>query len=449
MIYLVNTTLRVVTVMTLSTQPYINASAFYPETKRAQKYLFRAMQRITEQFGYEEYDTPTLEVIDLYRTQNGEELTEAIYSFTDHNGTRVALRPDVTPAVSRLVAGKRDSLTFPLRWYTISDTWRTALPQAVHEQRQLHIDLFGLKELIAEVEIVQLMNTMLHTLGATQDAFTIKVSSRRLMDYIFNEYLGLSRVQATTIAELIARLHTMSIETFIGELDILFTPSQREAGVHNKLIGLLKTKDIAHLPEAVRDHEATTELKELIQRLRDLRLTNVVFDLSVMPELTHYTGVVFAISESTPELSSPLMSGGRYDALVGQFGVQPLPAIGATVHESALRHFLEHRGLMPKLNSETDMGIIIPNDFYGRAQRVIQDIREMGVNVAVDISDAPLESQLKHATQKGWRYVLCLTEKDMADEQYEIRNLYTNTTARHGLARIVSIVKDYRDTDED
>jgi histidyl-tRNA synthetase len=433
--------------MALSTQPYKGARDFYPEDKRLQKYMFTVMRRVAERFGYEEYDAPILEPLEIYLAKTGEEIVnEQTYTFEDRGGRRVAMRPEMTPSVSRMVAGKRQELAYPLRWYSIPNLWRYERPQRgrLREHWQLNVDIFGVDNLLAEAEVIQVADGILKQFGATHDMYTIRINSRRLMDWILKEYLQLDGVQTHMVSKLIDRMHKMPADEFAADIDAIFTPSQREAGASNKLIGLLKTKNLEHLPEVIRQSSPALELKELLHTLKEARITNARFDIAIMRGFDYYTGIVFEIFDENPNNNRSMLGGGRYDGLVGLFGVAPVPTVGFGFGDVTLQNFLVGHDLMPIIRPEADLYVVLIGGVYNEAQKVIDEMREMGVNVAVDISGAKADKQIKTAVKKGIHYVMFLGEKDLKEEQYEIKNLVNSVSERHSAARIVSIVKDYR-----
>jgi histidyl-tRNA synthetase len=433
--------------MALSTQPYKGARDFYPEDKRLQKYMFSLMRRITEEFGYEEYDAPVLEPVELYLAKTGEEIVnEQTYVFTDRGDRQVVVRPEMTPTVSRMVAGRRQELAYPVRWYSIPNLWRYERPQRgrLREHWQLNVDIFGIDNHLAEAEVIQVADGILKAAGATHDMYSIKLNSRKLMDYILHDYLKLDGVQSHTIAKLIDRMHKMPHDAFSAEVDAVFTPTQRESGASNKLLGLLKTKTIEHLPETIRQHSSALELKELMHVLKEAKITNARFDLSVMRGFDYYTGIVFEIFDENPENNRSMLGGGRYDGLVGLFGVEPVPTVGFGFGDVTFENFLKGHDLMPPVRVETDVYVVLIGNVYADAQRVIARIREMGANVAVDISGRSPDKQIKTAVKKGVHYALFIGEKDLREEQFEIKNLTTGVAEKHSLERIVSIVQDYR-----
>lgn len=434
--------------MALSTQPYKGARDFYPEDKRLQKYMFGTIRRVVERFGYEEYDAPILEPIELYLAKSGEEIVnEQTYVFEDRGGRRVAMRPEMTPTVSRMVAGRRQELGYPLRWYSIPNLWRYERPQRgrLREHWQLNVDIFGVGDMKAELETIQIADAILKSFGATHDMYTVQVNSRKLMDFILDEYLQLTTDQAHAVAKLIDRIHKMEPEEFKAAVEEIMTAEQQAASNVNKLVGLLKIKQIQHLPEAIREHASAKELKLLIDMLKDARVPNVVFDITVMRGFDYYTGIVFELVDNHPDNNRSMMGGGRYDGLVGLFGVEPVPTVGFGWGDVTLQNFLEGHDLLPNLRSETDLYVILIGDVYAKAQKVIDELREMGANVAVDFSGRQPDKQIKTAVKKNIHYVMFLGEKELQDELYELRNLLTGVAERHSAARIFSIVKDYRE----
>src|SRR5487761_317348 len=192
--------------MTLSTQPYKGARDFYPEDKRLQDYLFGVMQAVVQRFGYEEYDAPILEPIELYLAKTGEEIVnEQTYTFTDRGDRQVVIRPEMTPTVSRMVAAHRQELVYPLRWYSIPNLWRYERPQRgrLREHWQLNVDIFGVEGIEAEQEVIMLADAIFQSFGAKHDMYTIKLNSRKFVNHILREYLGLDAGQALGVSRLI------------------------------------------------------------------------------------------------------------------------------------------------------------------------------------------------------------------------------------------------------
>lgn len=433
--------------MALSTQPYKGARDFYPEDKRLQKYMFGKLRQVAERYGYEEYDAPILESVDLYLAKSGTEIVnEQTYAFTDRGGREVVIRPEMTPTVSRMVAAKRQELSYPLRWYSIPNLWRYERPQRgrLREHWQLNVDVFGLPGIEAELELVQMANAIYRSFGAKPAMYEIRLNSRRLMDCILQEYLGLNETEAYSMAKLIDRMHKLDRSEFIGLADAICNASEREAGVVEKLLTVLDTKTLQALPPILLEHDSVVALRGLLTALEDSGVSNARFDVTIMRGFDYYTDIVFEVADTHPDNNRAMMGGGRYDGLVGLFGVDPVPTVGFGLGDVTLANFIELHNLLPKLPSETDVYVATIGDMTVGATHAIGELREMGLNVAIGLAGRKLGDHFKIAEKKHIHYVVIIGEQELADEQFTLKNLSTTASEKHSLQRIVSIIKDYR-----
>jgi histidyl-tRNA synthetase len=437
--------------MALSTQPYKGARDFYPEDKRVQTYMFSVMRRAVERFGYEAYDAPVLEPIELYLAKTGEEIvTNETYAFEDRGDRQVALRPEMTPTVSRMVAARRQELAMPLRLFNIGCRWRYERPQRgrYREFFQLDVDIFGVEGIEAEHELIMIADNIMRAFGASRESYSIRLNSRKLMDYVLKTYLGLDDVQSHTMSKLIDRMHKIEHAEFVAQVDALCTPLQREAGVVEKLLGFLKAKRLQDIPAELKENSAVQELDVLLEMLRQVGVSNAHFDATLMRGFDYYTGVVFEVFDNHPENNRSMFGGGRYDGLVGLFGVEPTPTVGFAMGDVTMLNFLEGHDLLPDLRPETDVYVVLIGDIYAKAQRMVSELREIGLNVALDPTGRKPDKQIKAAVKKGIHYAIFIGEKELSEQQYEVRNLITGQSERHGISRIVSIIKDYRKANE-
>jgi histidyl-tRNA synthetase len=433
--------------MALSTQPYKGARDFYPEDKRLQKYMFSVMRTTCERFGYEEYDAPILEPTDLFASKTSDEIVnEQTYSFTDRGDRSVTIRTEMTPSVSRMVAGRRQELAYPARWYSIPNIWRYERPQRgrLREFWQLNVDLFGISGIEADHEISQVADAVMQAYGAKREMYTIKLNSRKLVNALLHDVLGEDDTQTQTLIRLIDRMHKIDVAEFKAQADALFSPSQREAGNPERLFAFLGTTSVDELPGELLENESVNELKSLMDLLTKSNITNAVFDPTLMRGFDYYTDIVFEVFDNDPENNRSMFGGGRYDGLVGLFGVEPLPTVGFGMGDVTLQNFLETHKLLPDFKPETDAYMVLVGDVYEKAVPIINELREMGINLAVDMSKRKPDKQLKSAVKMGIHYAIFLGEKELADGQLVIKNLHTGEEERHGAQRTVSILKDYR-----
>jgi histidyl-tRNA synthetase len=437
--------------MALSTQPYKGARDFYPEDKRAQKFMFNTIRRVVESFGYQEYDAPIIEPIELYLSKTSEEIVaEQTYNFMDRGGRHVTLRPEMTPTVSRMVAAKRQELPYPLRWYSIPNLWRYERPQngRLREHWQLNIDIFGMPGIEADHEIIQVADSILKAFGAKHDMYEIRVSSRAFINWMLLEYLRFEYPQAISLTRLIDRMHKMPEKEFMGHVDALLTDAQKEANVLQQLMTLLKVKKIAELPLVTQQHPAVAELERLIRMLNDNGIKNAVFDITLMRGFDYYTNIVFEVFDTHPDNNRSMFGGGRYDGLVGAFGVDPVPTVGFGMGDVTLQNFLKAHNLLPVIHPETDAVVILIGDVYSSVQSVLKTMRSEGARIAVDATDRKTEAKIKAAVKADIPFVIFIGEEELASQRFKLKNLKSGEEHEHSLERIVSIL-DARHTPDD
>ncbi len=433
--------------MALSTQPYKGARDFYPPDKRVQKYMFSKLREIVERYGYEEYDAPILEPLELYLAKTGEEIVnEQTYTFEDRGGRKVAIRPEMTPTVSRMVAAKRQELAYPLRWYSIPNLWRYERPQRgrLREHWQLNVDIFGLATTAAEHEMVSLVDDIFKSFGATSDMYEIRLNSRQLMDYLLSDFLNLAEPTKHAVSKLIDRMHKLERTAFIQQLDAILSPKQKEQGLTEKLLGLFSIKTLDDLPAEAQDQPSVRELKAMLESLVASGISHARFDISLMRGFDYYTGIVFEVFDTHLDNNRSMMGGGRYDGLVGLFGVEPLPTVGFGWGDVTLANFLELHHLLPDLQPETDAYVVLVGDVVEAAQNSLAELRQSGLNLAVDLTGRKLGDQLKTAGKKGIDHVLIIGEIELETGLFTLKNLQTGDEQKLSVAKVTESLKELR-----
>lgn len=411
----------------LSAEPYKGVRDFYPEDMAMQNYIFAVMRKTAEQFGYLEYNGSVLEPAELYRAKSGEEIVnEQTYTFTDRGEREVTLRPEMTPTVARMVAGKRRELSFPLRWYSIPNLFRYEKPQRgrLREHWQLNADIFGVENIQAEVEIISLASEIMRAFGVKDNQFEIRVNNRKVVNYILETLMGLSKNDAGQVAKIIDRKEKISSEVFekmvtgaVGEKD-------------NFLLTLLKSKNfeefIERLPKDVELEKGIGEVKTLIGSLEKLGVTNVVFDQTLMRGFDYYTGIVFEVFDLNPENRRALFGGGRYDDLLEIFGQEKVPAVGFGMGDVTIRDVLETYSLLPSPASKIKLVICtVGAGHIDYAQELAQKLRAKNVAVIVDYSGKKVGDQIKRADKQGIPFIVCVGEEEVKSGKFKVKNLKT------------------------
>ncbi len=409
--------------MALNTQPYKGARDFYPEDLRLRKYIFSVWREVVQKFGYEEYDAPVMEPIEIYKAKTGQEIvSEQTYSFTDRGGREVALRPEMTPTVSRMVAAKRQELAYPLRLFNIGARWRYERPQKgrYREFYQLDVDLFGLESINAEVEMIQIADTILKRFGAKPSDYGIRVNSRKLL----NEKIASAGPKA----------EVNEIISLIDHYDKLSTGEFQA-----KLAGLVETPET--LMSFLEAGEPNGEVSKIIDASQKLGI-EVGFAPSLARGFDYYTDVVFEMFDTDPSNNRAMFGGGRYDGLVGLFGVQAIPTIGFAMGDAMIAEFLKGHKLVPKLVSETDLYVALTGEID--VDKLVNELRQ-NLNVAVDYSGRKLDKQIKAADKKGIKWLLVIGENELESGQFKLKNLASGEEKLTSLEQIGSIIKSDND----
>jgi histidyl-tRNA synthetase len=431
--------------MALSTQPYKGARDFYPEDKRIQKYMFSTLRTAVERFGYEEYDAPILEPLDIYLAKSGEEIVnEQTYTFEDRGGRKVVIRPEMTPTVSRMVAGKRQELAYPLRWYSIPNLWRYERPQRgrLREHWQLNVDVFGIASTAAELEMITLVQSIFTAFGAQPSMYEIRLNHRGLIDWLLADYLHLETEAQHAIGKLIDRINKMDRSEFISKVDAILTGADRANGVTEKLLAILDVKTLDALPAESKAQPSYIEMRTLLDQLTAAGIANAHFDPTIMRGFDYYTGIIFEVADSDAENNRSMMGGGRYDGLVGLFGVAPVPTVGFGWGDVTLENFLRSHRLMPELPAETDLYIVLVGDLNAQVQPLVAELRGVGLNVAVDVSGRKLGDQFKSAEKKGITDVLIIGEAELQSGQFKLKNLVSGQEQVSAISDIATILHD-------
>ena len=431
--------------MNIHTQAYKGTRDFYPEDKRLQKWMFSKIRESVEKFGYEEYDAPVLESTEIYKIKGSSEIVnEQSYSFIDRGGRNVTLRTEMTPSVSRMVAARRQHLTYPLRWYSIPNLWRYERPQRgrLREFWQLNVDLFGVLGVDAELEIIQIADAVLQGFAAKRSMYEIRINSRKFMDTLLLDYLKLGLVESDTIRRLIDKKSKMSNDEFSAKVEAVMTPTQRELGSLNKLTDVLNIKKPEDLPSDLKNNDSLSTVFELIEKLKNIGITNVTFDTTLVRGFDYYTDVVFEIFDTNPNNNRAMYGGGRYDGLVELFGVEKVPTVGFGMGDVTLENFLRDNNLIPLISTETELCVILANDVtYDMLAKQLTVLRDEGVRVAVDISGKKIGKQIENATKRMIPYGLIIGSKELAENHYALKDLRDGSENIHSLERIISIVK--------
>ncbi len=417
-----------VSMASLSSESYKGARDWYPADMRVREYIFNTWRKVVQSYGYEPYDAPLLEPLEVYAAKSGQELVnEQTYTFTDRGDRRVAIRPEMTPSVSRMIAARRQETPLPARWYNIAQYMRYERPQRGREREfwQLNVDIFGADGAPAEAEIIEVGAAIMKQFGATDDMYIIRINNRRVINYMMGQYLGLDPQAALLMVKLFDRKNKIAPEAFRDQAAEIFGEAQAKNGLQ-KIAQLLAAKSMADLPESIRDSEAVREVQELFTHLERAGVKNATFDITLMRGLDYYTGTVFEFYDTHPENARSLFGGGRYDGLVGLFGAEPLTAVGMAPGLTMFMLFLETHGLLPRVKNPTIVSVIALENALNGASQVASKLRQSGINTELDFTDRKLDRKLKATLKKDIQYVVFVGEEELASGTYTLKDTVTS-----------------------
>jgi histidyl-tRNA synthetase len=395
-------------------RPVKGTRDFFPEDMSFRQWLYAKIREASERFGYQEYDGPFLERMDLYAAKSGEELVkDQSFVFEDRGGELVALRPELTPSLARMVASKSKVLPRPIRWWSFGPFWRYERPQRGRSREffQWNIDLLGIESPEADAEIVAAGAEFLRGVGLAPDAVSILVNDRRLAESQLDE-IGIGPERRPLIFRLIDRRDRMSPEKW--------TEWSLEEG--------LSQKEFKALQKILDDRDAwknSAPLQRFFDAAEALGVSDyVAYDPTVIRGLDYYTGTVFEARDSGGEYRA-IFGGGRYDDLVSAVGGDPVPGTGFAMGDMVIRLVLEQYGAAPPLSSRPSEILITTFDDASiiTSLELAAEFRAAGVSAEWYPAPDKLAKQLKYAVRVGARVAVILGPDEIAAGTVTVRDL--------------------------
>jgi histidyl-tRNA synthetase len=391
---------------------------FYPEDMAVRIWLYNKIREVSESFGYQEWEGPILEKIDLYAAKSGEELVkEQAFVFDDRGGDAITLRPELTPTLARMVAQRQNELVFPLRWWSFGPFWRYERPQKgrTREFFQWNIDLIGAASTDADAELIAVAISFLKEVGLNSDTVKIMVNDRRLMDRELGK-LGVADELKAVIFRFIDRQDKM--------------PAQ-DWEAYGLDAGLSK-EQIDRLRNLMNNHDLwmeSAELKRVFNILEKMGFRDYIeFDAHVIRGLDYYTGTVFEVRHMTGE-GRAIMGGGHYDNLVSDVGGSPLPGVGFAMGDVMITFLLKKYNLLPAelINQAPVLVTVFDESKVERAYALASSLRKTGLKVACYPEAAKLPKQFKYADRIGARFVIVEGPDEEAKGLVTIKDLKNGT----------------------
>ncbi|MSU46082.1 MAG: histidine--tRNA ligase [Lacunisphaera sp.] len=420
---------------------------FYPEDFSRRQHIFSVWRQAASAFGFQEYDAPVLEPLELYQAKSGDEIEAQLFSFKDKGGREVSLRPEMTPSVCRMVGAKAGALKRPIKWFSVAEYYRYERAQKgrLRAFHQLNADIFGEPSPEAEIELIALLIQCLAGFGLTRDDFLIRLSDRDLW-FFYLEALGFNEAQARALLVAIDRHEKMGDDAFKGYAE---GHGALPAGSKDKILAFLKIKSLDQLEAAL----ATFKSGKLAARLADWRKVLagvsamgladfIAVDLAVVRGLAYYTGFVFEAYDRRGDLRA-LAGGGRYNDLVKKLGGPDLPAVGFAMGDVTTGLLLAQRGLTPNFISAPDIYAILG----GKVERLvaladIHALRAAGFRVEYPFKDLAFGKQFKAAAESGAKLALIYGSEELTKGVVKIRDMAGRAQREVPRDQVVALVRD-------
>lgn len=419
--------------MNLSKSPYKGCRDLFPEDKRKLDYIFSHVKKVCESFSYEPYDGPLLEPIALYKAKSGEEIiNEQLYSFMDRGGRELAIRPEMTPTLARMISQIHKEKAKPFRWYALPNLMRYERPQKgrLREHWQINCDIFGAPKTLGELEILKLLTSFFLSFGAHEKQFRIFINDRKIVDALFQRVLKLDEKASYKLYKIIDKSTKVSQEALEKMLSEDF--KDEEISI---IKDYLQAKSVEELKDFGKKYELVEEVhsvKNLFKELENLGIKRFFeYSPAIVRGLDYYTGIVFEAFDMHPENRRAICGGGSYENLLKIFNEPKLPGVGFGLGDVTFLDFLETHGLLPDLShAPTDILVTFQEDFlssYGFT--VASNLREK-LKKNVEFHPVPLKHKKAYqiAEKKDISQIVFLGTDEEKNQSLTLKNLKTQKT---------------------
>ena len=424
----------------LSTQPYKGTRDFYPDDMRLRNWFFGKIRNSLELAAFDEYNGPMLESLEMYIAKSGEEIAnEQTYNFTDRGGRRLAVRPEMTPTVARLVAAKIGELNFPLKWFSIPNLYRYERPQRgrLREHWQVNVDIFGCDGYEADLEVISTAVMLLCGFDADESMFKVHINNRRFFNDVIAAIAGTDAEGARRVSKVVDRKNKVTREAYEKDMGELGIDADKIAKI-DALYNMTVEEAAALCPES----QGSRELLELFGALRAAGLDKYcVFDFGIIRGLDYYTGTVFEVFDEAPENNRAMFGGGRYDNLVGLFVKNTnITGVGFGFGDVTLENFLVTHKLIPDIyNVGTKVLITRFDDVpYEKYIALADSLRSAGIVSSMYIGSKKFGKQIDYAVKGHYSHVVIMGGSELEAGVVKVKDLNTREESTVALSELAA-----------
>lgn len=411
---------------------------FYPEDLALRAYIFETWRRVATRYGFEEYDGPPLESLDLYTAKSGDEIVGQLYNFTDKGERQVALRPEMTPTLARMVAARANGLKKPIRWFSLPQLFRYERQQKgrLREHFQLNCDLIGEAGPLADAEVIALSIDVMRAFGLTEKDFQVRISDRRLMTSMLKN-AGISDEGIAPALQILDKAERTDQTEIVKRLTASgWSSAQANAALNASSIRGRDQLDLAlsKLPDG---KTVGAPLLSTIAALDSMGLAGYIsVDSGIMRGLAYYTGTVFELFDAGRTLRA-ICGGGRYDSLTAAMGGVDLPAVGFGMGDVVLGELLKEKGLLPAYAGSIDAFVAVDSaDAMPAALKLTHELRDAGVRAEYTLGAQTLSKQQDIAKARNARCLATVGTKEV-----QLRDLKTKEQSTVPMAEVVRTIR--------
>jgi len=416
--------------MALNKKPYKGTRDFFPADKRVQDYIFSKMRESASLFAFEPYDGPMLEEVALYKAKSGEELiNDQIYSFKDRGDRFVAIRPEMTPTVARMVAQVHKEIPKPIKWFSIPNLMRYEKPQRgrLREHWQFNCDIFGATGRSGEIEILQLIVKLMESFGANTNHFEILINDRDIVNAVFNDLMKVDEDTSYKLYKIIDRAKKVPAEALQKMISELSLESSSE-DILKSYLAVKSFDDLFKFLEVNKQADKLASFKELADVASAIGLGDyLVYDPTIVRGLDYYTGIVFEVFDKHPDNRRALCGGGAYANLLKIFNENPVAGVGFGLGDVTLTDFLKTHDLLPDFSkNDVDLYLTFQTESaLAKNFELASKIRELGFKVSNSLSPIKFKKVFTLGEKQGARFISMLGENELEQEILLVKNRET------------------------
>jgi histidyl-tRNA synthetase len=405
---------------------------FYPPDMVVRNWITDGWKRASLRNGFEEYDGPIFEYLKMFQIKSGNEIVEQLFSFKDRGDRDLALRPEITPTLARMVNQQISSLPLPIKWFSVPRLFRAERPQKgrLREFFQWNIDIIGVEDVLADAEVIFCALDYLREIGLTPNDIVVKISSRKLLASILGK-IGIPEKRLDVLYPVLDKKDKVPA----GEFKQMLSKRVADTKIAGEIAEFMEIKALSDIKKIIEPDDKINEAVDKIAVLFDwLKRMGVVeycqFNLGIVRGLAYYTGIVYEIYDKRGELRA-IGGGGRYDDLLKQFGGPDIPATGFGMGDCVLGVMLEERGLLKPKPAGLDyfVACVEPEQTQQDAVKIVTKLRTKGCSADFSYKSASLSRQLKQASARNAKKCIIIGD-EFKNNELVVKNMITSKQKR-------------------